>query len=67
MEMNGLATWKQAITNLPISIKRTCKKANLEVANIDFFLFHQANFQMISYIMAKSKIPPSKTYTNIIK
>ena len=65
MEMNGLATWKQAITNLPISIKRTCKKANLEIANIDFFLFHQANFQMISYIMAKSKIPTTKTYTNI--
>lgn len=65
MEMNGLATWKQAITNLPISIKRTCSKVNLEVSNIDFFLFHQANFQMISYIMAKSKIPMTKTHTNI--
>jgi 3-oxoacyl-[acyl-carrier-protein] synthase-3 len=65
MEMNGLATWKQAITNLPISIKRTCGKINIEIADIDFFLFHQANFQMISYIMAKSKIPMTKTHTNI--
>jgi 3-oxoacyl-[acyl-carrier-protein] synthase-3 len=65
MEMNGLATWKQAITNLPISIKRTCRKADIEISEIDFFLFHQANFQMINYIMAKSKIPTFKTHTNI--
>lgn len=65
MEMNGLATWKQAITNLPISIKQTCNKANIEISNVDFFLFHQANFQMISYIMAKSRIPLTKTHTNI--
>lgn len=65
MEMNGLATWKQAITNLPISIKRTCSKLKIEIADIDFFLFHQANYQMISYIMAKSKIPMTKTHTNI--
>ncbi|MBA3682427.1 MAG: ketoacyl-ACP synthase III [Bacteroidetes bacterium] len=66
MEMNGLATWKQAITNLPISIKRTCAKVKTEVADVDFFLFHQANFQMISYVMAKSKIPMEKTHTNIV-
>lgn len=66
MEMNGLATWKQAITNLPISIKRTCAKVNTEVGQVDFFLFHQANFQMISYVMAKAKIPMEKTHTNIV-
>jgi 3-oxoacyl-[acyl-carrier-protein] synthase-3 len=65
MEMNGLATWKQAITNVPISIKKTCRKVNFEITDVDFFLFHQANLQMISFIMAKSKIPMSKTHTNI--
>ena len=67
MEMNGLATWKQAVTNLPISIRRTCAKVNVEVSDVDFFVFHQANYQMISYIMAKSKIPMHKTHTNIVE
>lgn len=65
MEMNGLATWKQAITNLPITIKSTCKKASINVSDVDFFLFHQANMEMIKYIMGKLKIPLIKTHTNI--
>jgi 3-oxoacyl-[acyl-carrier-protein] synthase III len=43
MEMNGLATWKQAITNLPISIKKLCEKSNISIGDVDFILFHQAN------------------------
>jgi 3-oxoacyl-[acyl-carrier-protein] synthase-3 len=65
MEMNGLATWKQAITNVPVSIRNTCTKADIDISEIDFFLFHQANYQMISYIMAKSRIPMTKTHTNV--
>ena len=65
IEMNGLATWKQAITNLPIVIKDVCKKAELQVEDIDFCIFHQANLNLINYVMAKLKIPLEKTYTNV--
>jgi 3-oxoacyl-[acyl-carrier-protein] synthase-3 len=65
IEMNGLATWKQAITNLPIVIKDVCKKAELQVEDIDFCIFHQANLNLINYVMAKLKIPIEKTYTNV--
>ncbi len=65
IEMNGLATWKQAITNLPIVIKDVCKKAELQVDDIDFCIFHQANLNLIQYVMAKLKIPAEKTYTNV--
>jgi 3-oxoacyl-[acyl-carrier-protein] synthase-3 len=65
IEMNGLATWKQAITNLPIVINDVCKKAELQVENIDFCIFHQANLNLIQYVMAKLKIPSEKTYTNV--
>lgn len=65
IEMNGLATWKQAITNLPIVIKDVCKKAELQVEDIDFCIFHQANLNLIQYVMAKLKIPAEKTYTNV--
>jgi 3-oxoacyl-[acyl-carrier-protein] synthase-3 len=65
IEMNGLATWKQAITNLPKVIKELLIKSNLEITDIDFCIFHQANLNLIQYIMAKLKIPLEKTFTNV--
>lgn len=65
MEMNGIATWKQAITNVPIAIKRACDKAGVAVADLDFFIFHQANYNMIEYIVRKMKADMAKTYTNV--
>jgi 3-oxoacyl-[acyl-carrier-protein] synthase-3 len=65
MEMNGIATWKQAITNVPIAIKRACEKSNVTVAEVDFFIFHQANYNMIEYIVRKMRADLSKTYTNV--
>lgn len=65
MEMNGLATWKQAITNLPKVIKDVIAKAELTVPDIDYCIFHQANLNLIQYVMAKLKIPLDKTYTNV--
>lgn len=65
MEMNGIATWKQAITNVPKSIKRACEKSGLEIADIDFFIFHQANYNMIEYIVRKMRADMSKTHTNV--
>lgn len=65
MEMNGLATWKQAITNLPRVIKACSAKANIETHQIDFIIFHQANLRMIEYIMKKMRIDSSKTHTNV--
>ena len=65
IEMNGLATWKQAITNLPKVIKELLIKSNLEIDDIDFCIFHQANLNLIQYVMAKLKISLDKTYTNV--
>ncbi len=65
IEMNGLATWKQAITNLPIVINKLIKKCSIEIDGIDFVIFHQANLNLIQYVMAKLKIPSDKTYTNV--
>lgn len=65
IEMNGLATWKQAVTNLPKVIKSVCEKSFLQLHEIDFVIFHQANLKLIEYIMGKLKIPLEKTYTNV--
>jgi len=65
MEMNGLATWKQAVTHLPGTIRRACDAAGWAPDDVDLFVFHQANLQIISYVMAKMRIPMSRTYTNV--
>jgi 3-oxoacyl-[acyl-carrier-protein] synthase-3 len=65
IEMNGLATWKQAITNLPKVIKGVVEKSSMQMEDIDFCIFHQANLNLIQYIMTKLKIPLEKTYTNV--
>jgi len=65
IEQNGLATWKQAITNFPLVIQQLLKKENLLINEVDFFIFHQANGFLIDYLMKKMKVPLDKTYTNV--
>jgi 3-oxoacyl-[acyl-carrier-protein] synthase-3 len=65
MEMNGIATWKQAITHLPKVIRKACEKSGVELLSVDFLLFHQANLRLIEYIVRKLGFELSKTYTNV--
>jgi 3-oxoacyl-[acyl-carrier-protein] synthase-3 len=65
MELNGIATWKQAITHLPATVKAACRKAEVELADVDFFVFHQANYNLIDYIVRKMGADLSRTYTNV--
>lgn len=65
MEMNGIATWKQAITHLPPTIRRACAKAGIDVAAVDFIVLHQANHRLIEYLVRKMGIGMDKTYTNV--
>jgi 3-oxoacyl-[acyl-carrier-protein] synthase-3 len=65
MEMNGLVVWRQAVTHLPVVIQKVCDKSKINITDIDFFIFHQANSKLIEYLMAKMNIPMEKTYTNV--
>jgi 3-oxoacyl-[acyl-carrier-protein] synthase-3 len=65
MEMNGLATWKQAITHMPNVIRRSCEKAGVSSKDVDFFVFHQANLRLIEYIVRKMGVGLERTYTNV--
>lgn len=64
-EVNGLEVWKQVIQNQPKVIKRVLIKAGLNINDIDFFIFHQANLRLIEYLMGKLHLPMTKTYTNV--
>lgn len=65
MEMNGIATWKQAVTHLPPTIRRACAKAEVALADLDFMVFHQANLRLIEYLVRKLGQGMDKTYTNV--
>ena len=65
MEMNGLATWKQAITHLPPVIRKACEKAGVNVKDADLLVFHQANYNLISYVVRKMGLPMERTHTNV--
>lgn len=65
MEMNGLATWKQAITHLPGVIRRACAMQGLQASAVDFFIMHQANLRLIEYIVRKMGLGMERTFTNV--
>lgn len=65
MEMNGIATWKQAITHLPTTLRKACEKSGMTVKDLDFVIFHQANLRLIEYLVRKSGLGMDKTYTNV--
>jgi 3-oxoacyl-[acyl-carrier-protein] synthase-3 len=65
IEQSGLATWKQAVTHLPVTVKRALAKADVELGDVDLFLFHQANLNLLQYVIRKLRHPPEKTYTNV--
>jgi 3-oxoacyl-[acyl-carrier-protein] synthase III len=65
MEMNGIATWKQAITHMPPTIRRACAKAGIGAGDVDFIVMHQANYRLIEYIVRKMGFGMDKTYTNV--
>jgi 3-oxoacyl-[acyl-carrier-protein] synthase-3 len=65
MEMNGIATWKQAITHLPTVIRRACAKSGVDPKEVDFLIFHQANLKMIEYVVRKMGYGLDKTFTNV--
>lgn len=65
LELRGMDVWKQAAQFQPVAIKGALEKAGLEIADVDFFIFHQANLHLLSYLMGKMKAPMEKTHTNV--
>lgn len=65
IEVNGLDVWKFAAQFQPIVVRRVLEKAGKTAADVDFFIFHQANYHLIQYLMKKMKVPMDRTYINL--
>lgn len=64
-EMNGMEVWKQVMQNQPKAVKRALDKIGKTTDDGDFFIFHQANLNLIKFIMGRMKQPMEKTFTNV--
>lgn len=65
MTMDGVEIFKFAIRIVPSLIADTLKKNELELQDIDFFIFHQANSFMLEVLRKKLKIEKEKFYNDI--
>ena len=60
LEMKSSNIFLFAIKVVPQMVRDILVKENLEIEDIDFFIFHQANFQMLELLRKKLRIPTEK-------
>ena len=63
--MDGRFVFKHAVTRMPEVLQEALAAAQLELADIDLFLFHQANLRINEFVAQKLEIPEDKTLNNI--
>lgn len=64
-EMNGMEVWKQVVQFQPKVIKRVLEKIGKTASDVDFFIFHQANRNLINFLMRRLNQPLEKTLINV--
>lgn len=67
IHMDGKGIWDFAIGAIPDAITNCAARADLEADDVDFFIFHQANYNIIKEGMKSLGFPMSKTFLNIEK
>ncbi len=65
--MNGQEIFKFTAESVPILVKNCLTKNDMELEDIDLFIFHQANMYMLDYIRRKINIPQEKFFVCLDK
>lgn len=65
LKMNGKAVWNMATGRLPNSIRATARRAGVEVDEIQHFLLHQANLNIINEAMQSLGVPMERACTTV--
>ena len=65
IRMLGSDVYKYATRQMGESAEAALRQAGLTVADIDQFVFHQANIRIINSVQKQLGIPEEKTYVNI--
>jgi 3-oxoacyl-[acyl-carrier-protein] synthase III len=63
--MQGREVFKHAVSKLPTSIKTACRKADVTLDEIDWFIGHQANERINALVRERLGVPAEKVPSNI--
>lgn len=63
--MKGGDVFQLVISTVPKDVRNTLARASLEINDIDYFVFHQANAFMNDHVAKKLKLPPERVPTTI--
>ena len=63
--MEGRFVFKHAVTRMPEVLLEALNAASLKLADVDLFLFHQANLRINEYVAQQLEIPAEKCLNNI--
>lgn len=63
--MQGREVFKHAVSKLPTSIKTACRKADVSLEDIDWFIGHQANERINALVRERLGVPAEKVPSNI--
>ncbi|MCA9520083.1 MAG: ketoacyl-ACP synthase III [Myxococcales bacterium] len=64
-KMNGQKVFKFACRHMVEAVKEAVDAQGVQIADVDFFVFHQANMRIIDFVLKALRIPESKTHCNI--
>ncbi|MBC7711715.1 MAG: ketoacyl-ACP synthase III [Rhizobacter sp.] len=64
-QMNGKTVFVHATKKMAECLQHSCKEAGVTLADVDVFLFHQANLRINSKVAEMLQIPESKVFNTI--
>jgi 3-oxoacyl-[acyl-carrier-protein] synthase-3 len=65
MRQNGRAVYEWVVTNISAGIKKLLATANMQPADVDWFIPHSANMRMIESVVERSGLIPERTLTSM--
>ena len=65
--MNGADVFSFVLREIPPAVRKICGFSETNLADIDFFVFHQANSYMNNYLVRKLKVDPAKVPVSLHK
>lgn len=65
LDMNGPEIFNFTLDSVPKLVESVLKKNNMNLTDVDYFIFHQANKFMLEYLRTKIGIAREKFYINL--
>ena len=66
-KLNGAEVFNFTIKRVPPMVANVLEKANWQIDDVDYFVFHQANLFIMNYLIRKMKLPKEKCPVGITK